>query len=188
MLERGTSVMRSNVSRTSSHTLGGTPSSHTTGIGPNCGKADQALSAPIAKAAHTRRTRSLTLEVYGAVIGGLIGTRPGLGTVTAVKTPRLGFNRWRLRCPAIGSDSVISLLGHGSSRTVTTRLPSIMSRTSGQTSVRLEGTKSLTKLVTKQLRFTDELNRPEFDGGSTSWRKMESCQTTRVEVRSNAAS
>ncbi len=35
MLERGTSVMRCHISRTSSHTFGGTPASHTTGIGPN---------------------------------------------------------------------------------------------------------------------------------------------------------
>jgi len=31
------------------------------------------------------------------------------------------------------------------------------------------------------------VNRPEFDGGSTPWRMMESCQTTRVQVRFNAA-
>jgi NTE family protein len=36
-------------------------------------------------------------------------------------------------------------------------------------------------------RLVNWVNRPEFDGGSTPWRMMESCQTTRVRVRSNAA-
>jgi hypothetical protein len=33
-------------------------------------------------------------------------------------------------------------------------------------------------LASATLALSVTLNRPGFDGGSTSWRKMESCQTT----------